>query len=587
MIEMSPLAFAVALAGLSMSGYFVLQTWRRRSEPTAPALFGTAVALCAGLAVHLATVHLAPSRTALTAVAGPWVLDSWIGFAFLFSVTTLGFWGVFAFEYAGAGDRVRRAIVAFALSAPLLLLAGIGGSIATGLRGVELLNVLLVAAAILAATIAIVGTFFLLETVIDLRGFPTGGAVLLSAGAVLVVPAPFLAGGFEMPLAYSLSGLASSVAFVAAIARYRIFETLPLTRVVGRDRVIDEMDDGIVVVDRDGTIRDLNRAAIGMFDLDRTASVGEGIEDVLPTAIEPNALADRRTPVRVHAAGRAFAVTASEIRDVWDRRLGALVVVRDETDRHERERRLAVVNRFLRETVREEIRTVERDAGRLDAAARDDDGDRSESPHDRSANPEAPAVVADRIWRTATGLGTLVSAARTIEQCLSESAGTVEDVREVLVGVATAHESADVTQSPDDPVTAAIGATTLETLVELLVEVAFDDESSIELSVPADGGNPGVQLSGRLAFPAESNRDGERPVSELAVGLVRTTVESGGGSLELHRSASADDRIAIALPAADPTVTTSDSGRRLEDHEVAGDGDGRSTAVTERGDPTW
>ncbi|MFB7942038.1 PAS domain-containing protein, partial [Streptomyces sp. NPDC056049] len=59
---------------------------------------------------------------------------------------------------------------------------------------------------------------------------------------------------------------------------------LPLSRGAARlAAVLDALPDGLVLVNRDGTVVNANTIALGMFETPGTALVGRGLLDLLPT----------------------------------------------------------------------------------------------------------------------------------------------------------------------------------------------------------------------------------------------------------------------------------------------------------------
>ncbi|MGW4056476.1 PAS domain-containing protein, partial [Streptomyces sp. NPDC004779] len=58
---------------------------------------------------------------------------------------------------------------------------------------------------------------------------------------------------------------------------------LPLSRGAARlAAVLDALPDGLVLVNRDGTVVNANTIALGMFETPGTALVGRGLLDLLP-----------------------------------------------------------------------------------------------------------------------------------------------------------------------------------------------------------------------------------------------------------------------------------------------------------------
>jgi PAS domain S-box-containing protein len=139
------------------------------------------------------------------------------------------------------------------------------------------------------------------------------------------------------PVALALSAGALTV----ACSRHRLLDLSPS----GRDAVVDEMDDGALVLNIDECIADVNAAAERNLDLDATAAVGRTAADVFADweairATETDG--DWIELVRsVEGTTRYLEATTSTVVDHHGEPAGSLVLVRDVTHRKERELDLA------------------------------------------------------------------------------------------------------------------------------------------------------------------------------------------------------------------------------------------------------
>jgi diguanylate cyclase (GGDEF)-like protein len=113
-------------------------------------------------------------------------------------------------------------------------------------------------------------------------------AVLLVATAVPLVAGSLYAFGVSPWPDYNPAMAVISVSGVLmayALFRFRLFDIAPLAR----DAVIDELADGLVVVDLESRLRDFNAAARGVFPELSDAAIGRPVDEVLsihPTIIE-------------------------------------------------------------------------------------------------------------------------------------------------------------------------------------------------------------------------------------------------------------------------------------------------------------
>jgi hypothetical protein len=349
---------------------------------------------------------------------------------------------------------------------------------------------------------------------------------------------------------------AASALFILAVRRYPTFEAPPVARIAGRDRLIEELADPFVVVDLDGRVRDLNPAGERYFDTVREAAVDEPLAALLPTALDPAAVAAGEGPEQIQTPeGARLAVTANRITDARDRSFGHLLVFRDVTDRQRRERRLGVLNQLLTGAVSERMQAVGEAAAAVAEAG-------------EAADPP-PSAVGREIRTETAGLLELVAWTRDIERTLAEAGdGTVAVgpvVREVAERVAT-DEGVDLAVTVEDGRSgAALDAAVLETVLEILLADAVERGSdAVSVEVVMTDGEPEVHLvdgGGGPSAPdttggADSSRNHDR--SELLVGMARLAARQGGGDISVRSSTPGERRVVLELPAAADTIDGSE-----------------------------
>lgn len=492
-VATSPAVLAVSVAAVVASAVFVLRVWRHRTDPLARPLVAVALTLLVGALVHLAVVDLAPVRDAVgiqwgptDTIGGPWLLV-----AFDLPAVVGGLWFLFALQYTGRDRATSPIAVAavglllFCLVAPTVAFAALGPALGVPPAS---LNALLGITLVLAESLALIGVFLILATTLDHRAFPTGQTALFTLAVSAVLAVPFVATTLRIPVATPAGIAISAILFTGVIAHYRVFETVPVASVVGRDRVVDEMAAGVVLVGSDGRIRDCNPKAASLFDLERTRSVGDPLETAVPSLPDPRTVVSAGpTDVRT-ASGLILSVTADPVTDERERTLGHLLVCRDVTEQRRREHRLGVLTQLLAGATQRELDDV------ADLAAGIADGKRDA---ERGG---------DRIHETATGVATLVARVRDIEQAL---AGRMESEQ----------PTADV---------AAI-------LSELRASVAADVEESLSASVPPVDGDPGL-LTAILETIVTSAAVADDPTvrvaeTDEAVVVTITPLETGERSL--------------------------------------------------------
>jgi signal transduction histidine kinase len=155
------------------------------------------------------------------------------------------------------------------------------------------------------------------------------------------------------PLTFALSGLC----FTWGLYHHRLFGLVP----VARDMVVDSMEDGVIVLDAERRIIDLNAAA-ERFTGATPASVGRDIGAVIPwwTEATAEARASSQMPavVKTMPGPKYFEVRVSAVRDRARRFNGWLVIVRDITARRQAEAERYALERRVQEQQKSESLTV-------------------------------------------------------------------------------------------------------------------------------------------------------------------------------------------------------------------------------------
>lgn len=530
-IETSVPSVGLAVAAILGSGCFLAVMWHRRREPTAPPLLALAASLFGTAVFHLFHVHLTPTHTALAQrISEEFAEVFWISVVLTGYIAALGLWTVFVFAYTGRGRWVTRLVVTtvgglFVIEVGSLLLVSTGTALTT-----RVAEAILVGTLLLALVLAVVGVFLVLDESTRLGPLLFREAAVLSLAAGTLFGSGWLFLRFNSPSVFTGSVLVSSLLFVFAIRHYSMFDSLPLAGVLGRERVIREMAEAIVVVGQDGRVQDMNPAAKSLVSGDSDSLLGRDWSELFSGELSLDDVRQTDQPVRVQLAERSLAVSATAVTDEQGRSLGHLVVCQDITDRRDRERRLSVLNRFLVDTVSERMRRVESVAAEI------------------ADESEPPAEGGDDIWTTTTNLITLLTRVREIERGLAADETQRSDVAAVAVAVAEERpDGARPTVAVDgSPPPAAIEPPLLEAVLELLVADGLDvPTETVELSVEAVGDTVETRVE---AGDAKTDA-----VDETALELGRLTVETAGGALKTGGDAPTDTLVTIQLPAADGT----------------------------------
>ncbi|MGB3632811.1 MAG: histidine kinase N-terminal 7TM domain-containing protein, partial [Rubrobacteraceae bacterium] len=170
-------------------------------------------------------------------------------------------------------------------------------------------------------------TIFLIALLIPMLA---NASYILRIGPILAVdPTPF---GFAI----------SGVLVVWGLFRFRMLDILP----IARNAVIENMKDGVIVIDLQNRVVDLNPAAQEILGYSSTKIVGQDAgriaagEHVLLTD-QPTKIEQRRE-IEAEVAGyhRDYELTASELRDIEGKSRGRLILLQDVTERKQSEEKL-------------------------------------------------------------------------------------------------------------------------------------------------------------------------------------------------------------------------------------------------------
>ena len=203
--------------------------------------------------------------------------------------------------------------------------------------------------AIYSYVLVLIGTLILVR---GLRRFPPPyrrqtrmiiiGAIVPWGGNLLYLAGAFP--GFDFtPLAFTVSG----ALFTWGIYRYRLFGLVP----VAREMVVDSLDDGVLVLDAQRRIVDLNAAAERYTGVSAT-SLGRPVEEVVAwwneAATETRGIAEGQPSlVKVEPGPRYFEIKVLAVRDSQRHFVGWLLTIHDvslrrrsEAERYAFERRV-------------------------------------------------------------------------------------------------------------------------------------------------------------------------------------------------------------------------------------------------------
>jgi PAS domain-containing protein len=528
---LSTLHVVVNLLALLASGTLVVLLLRHRRERTARPLLWLASTLFVGAVAHALLVQ--SEFTVLGHILERDVQNEWQAVFVYVTTISAGCWFVFTLRYTGRSGRAGRIATRFTallVAATVVVVTVLLGTLTRNGPALDSLALLLKYLPLLLEILSLIGVILLITTASRQPALPFRQAAVLSAGAGVLVASRVVAQGTLQPMAVSTGFALSSGLFGAALWRYRIFETPPAATVVGRDRVIESISEGVVVVDREQQVYDCNRRAEALLDLDRSKACGQPISVVQPAVPEPRRIAEGETAVRVRIPhGPLISIVATEVRDDRDRLFGYTLVARDVTEQFSRERRLALLNQLLVDVAHDRMETVARQVTQLTS------GD----PTDRQQ-----ARVGDQVWDATTELVTLVSRTREIEQALTAETDRIATVRtnvpttvRTVVDEFVEGETDVVTRLPDDRQLATVDETLVEVAIRTLLEDVTGTPSDVVVVEVEQSEVGGVTVRIDVTVPPDlTPTDVSTVIDELSVQVARLAVNCVGGQVAIDET---------------------------------------------------
>lgn len=415
-----------------------------------------------------------------------------------------GVWVVYALSYTGRGTGLTRWRLAMFLvmAVPIALSALVVAVRPPNTVGEQLLASFIGTEIMLLLGLFTYGTYLLIGHGWNHARISRGQiAVVITA-----VAAPYLAGGMgnSDPVAdgVTVGLLVSGGLFAVAVRQYPVMTGFPKADYVARTRVVEALQEAVIVLDWENHVLDANATTAELFGRSPQSMIGDPINSIV-TGLEGSDLSAGATgtiPLRTTKGHRRFQFSVSAVDDAETDPGGEadpvarIVLLRDVTDRQTREQRLSVLNRVLRHNVRNELDVVLAYADRID----DED-------------------VRDGIRDSATDLVELSSKAREAEDVMTASAGSPEPVdlaavaREVVEQYRTAERPCEVSLSSPDELLVSSHRSVVRRVLSELVDNAIthaDHSPRIEITVRAspDGAAELVVADDGPGIPARERK---------------------------------------------------------------------------------
>jgi PAS domain S-box-containing protein len=552
----SVVSFVLVWGAITVAAALTVLAWRQRPKPGAVAFAGL---MAAG------TWWVATSSIGLFSTEPDLRLFlhrlEWFGIV-LFPVA----WLVFTLEYTSRDEYVTRRTVGLLSVVPAVTLAlvwtnDLHGLVYTG-RMVNVYggDISLVAGStglwywvhvVYSYVLLGTGTLLIFQLVVGARTIyrSQATALFIAVGAPWLGNLIFVMGLSPLrnldptPFAFLISGVAG----IAAFTQFKLLDAVPVSGRIAREFVIESMDDGIVVVDTDDTIVDINPTAATILDSEPDAAIERPASDLVPAYERLRAVDNpdyAETLELETAAGTGYyELTATPLRNDHDQPTGYVVAIHEVTSRRNRIQHLDVLNRVLRHNLRNEMNVLYGWADRIN-------GEHTE--------------LAGQIQDKAMEMVELSDKAREIDRILDndeEELGPV-DARNVLeLELGRARETyPDVSFEADlfeETVTChmAIGPV-VRNLVENAAEHNDGEDPEVSLSATIEGDELVVTVrDDGPGMPTEEQavlRSGEEtPLqhsSGLGLWLVNWGVGNMGGTVTIERSDETGTVVRVAVP---------------------------------------
>jgi signal transduction histidine kinase len=334
----------------------------------------------------------------------------------------------------------------------------------------------------------------------------------------------------------------TGVTFALALFRFDLTNVRP----VARDHLLEELDDGVVVVGPDGRIRDFNPTAERVLG---DIAVDQDADEVLPSAVAPDG---DELVVETNGEKRRFRTRSTTFEDESGREAGRIVYLNDITEIAVREQRISVLNRILRHNLRNELNVA---TGHLELA---------------EAEASEPATEhVERAMESTERVIEFAEKARQVQRALTESDREVAvDLAALLERVAerTREQFPEADIAVEDPNDGLLEATVinedlferaLAELVENAVVHSDHDAPSVVVSARAasDGvavsvadDGPGIPESETAVLTAGRETQLEH-ASGLGLWLVRWTASLSAGKLSFEENEPRGSVVTLRLPA--------------------------------------
>jgi PAS domain S-box-containing protein len=161
-----------------------------------------------------------------------------------------------------------------------------------------------------------------------------GALIPIIINVLYILRIPVLNGLDFTPLSISFAG----IIYVLAVFRYHLLDIT----VVARNTLVEKVPDGILVLNSEGIIIDMNPATEQMLKINKSADIGKGLSQVWPnlTKVKKELYSNKHLELPAEASGNPIDldIRMTCIQDKKKGEVGQLLMLRDITQRRKLER---------------------------------------------------------------------------------------------------------------------------------------------------------------------------------------------------------------------------------------------------------
>lgn len=354
--------YVLPLIGTAIvSGWLAAYVWTRRSTRSAPALVGLALAIMIwsiGYALEIVGTGL-PTKIF-------WGKVQYIGI-----VAVPLFWFIFAYNHSSPDKPMTHRAMLLASIVPFITLAlaftadqhdllwkDIGLKTTTNFSALKVsYGLWFWVHSLYSYALLLAGAYFILRSVRHMWGPYRGQAIALMVAVVVpwIGNAVYLSGFSPIPY-LDPTPFAFTISLLALVWGIFGFRLMDLS-LVARDIVVEEMNEGMLVLDTQNRIADMNPAAEQLLEITAAQAIGRPIANILrawPQVLDRfGAILETLDEMTVGAgeAQRWYEVRIAPLKDRRQHIAGRVVTVRDISERKRVEERLLQERNLLRTVI--------------------------------------------------------------------------------------------------------------------------------------------------------------------------------------------------------------------------------------------